>query len=332
MALEDPGARVRDLVVQLQAAKERLLTSKSRYEAGQITSDLYQEARTAVARLEIALEEARKAEQRQIQRARLLQPVDVEMKNATLSQAAQSLSKAGNLPVHVDPAEMSNRDARITLSARRAQLRAVLEALAKNLEMRIDPSSDGGVELHPWPEVEVNGQKQIFADPTPWSPAWGNTPVETGFQPLATPTANNLATVAGQVVQGASARGAQSNQTQNTVSNNLRNSVAGQQATNGLTLNSGQYRFAPSGLLQGVSLAAAGNAVIVAEPGRGPRGEPGAWLTVYLLDGLALVRKSATFHPTRALLITPTDVQQGQLANPAGVQPQVATPATRNRK
>jgi hypothetical protein len=312
--LTDPAARVRDIAVQLEAAKLRLDLANQRYKAGQDSADHLRDAQTDVTRLEIAYEEARKAERRQAQTARLLQTVDVDLKNATLAQAAQSLSKAGNLPVHVDPADSG--EARITLSAHRAQVRAVLDALARNLGLRIDPSDDGGVELHPWPEVEVNGQKQIFTEPSPWSPAWGTT---VGGITVALPSGyayNPTGTIGSLGGRGAAQSNGLSNSIQNPNVTGTRNNLSSQQVTNGLTLNSGQIRYTPAGLLQGVNIAAVGDAVIVAEPGRGPHGEPGAWLTVYLLDGLNLVRKSATFHPARALLVTPTDAQPSQSASP----------------
>lgn len=313
--LVDPAARVRSLTTQMQRAKDRLDSANARFKAGIASVDELRSAQADVGRLELALDDAKKAEQRQAQLARLLQSVDVELKNASLEQAAQSLSKAGSLPVHVDPAEA--KDAHITLSARRAQLRAVLEALARNLGLRIDPSSDGGVELHLWPEVVVNGQKQIYADPSPWSAGWG-----ASLSSLAYPSQNNVTgnglVPSGSAIRRESPQNPVADRTQNSVATNPNNSVAAQQANNSLTLNSGQFRIAPSGLLQGVSIAAVGDAVIVAEPGRGPHGEPGAWLTVYVLAGMDLVRRSATFHPTRALLVTPTDAQPNQQIPPKG--------------
>ena len=51
-----------------------------------------------------------------------------------------------------------------------------------------------------------------------------------------------------------------------------------------------------------VSIAPLGDRIVVlAETGPGPHGEPGVWLTVYRLDGLALKKVSATFHPAAVL-------------------------------
>src|SRR5437773_5724549 len=48
----------------------------------------------------------------------------------------------------------------------------------------------------------------------------------------------------------------------------------------------------------GVALTASGNLVVLAEPGPGPHGERGLWLTVYRLEGANLEKVTSTFHQT----------------------------------
>jgi hypothetical protein len=322
------GGSVQDLRIQLEAAKSKLARAKARYDAGQATSTEFEDLRTQVDRLELALASASAAAARQELIARLVRPVSVELKDATLTQAADSLSKAANIPIQVS--KSLRPDARLNLDARQVPIASVLEAIAQNLNLKITPGAGDGVELRPWPEMLINGQQQVFADATrPWSLEWGPQPpvaltnalIRSGYA-----AQNSTSQSVGNTVQSGEQRTLNRNTdtTQyGSAGQRASNSIPANRTNNGVAQNSiaipsgnssaqGQvgYQLATTGLLQGVNMTSVGNAVVVAEAGRGPQGEPGAWLTVYMLDGVNLVKKSAAFHPTRATLVSPANVRQ----------------------
>jgi len=337
--VESPESRLQDLSLRLQNAVDKLNRAKSRYEAGQVTADEYQDAKTEVARLEVAVKEAQEAAARHAQVERLSRPVDIQFKDATLQQAAESLSKASGVPIRI--ASSAPAGARISLEAKAVPLSTVLESIARHLDLKIAPAENGGVELQTWPEIQIDGQKQVFPEPTsPWSSAWGN------MRPGANPgfggfggggfsggvgSANaaqgsvSSAIGGGQFSAGVSGAANQAGSTNiarngsqvssNSFSNTSRSRVANSLAGTTATM---QQSLAASQMLQGVNIAAVGNTLVVAEPGRGPNGEPGAWLTVYLLEGTTLVKKSALFHPTRATLIAPGAAGFGSMSGYGG--------------
>lgn len=318
---ESPETRLKDLMIQLDSAKQRLTRAKASYEAGQVTADRYQDIQTEVRRLELAVKDAEDAAARDAQIERLSHPVNIEFKDATLAQAAESLSKASGVPIRVAPSAPAS--ARITLQAKAVPLSTVLESIARHLDLKIEPAGNGGVELQTWPEILIDGQKQVFPEPTgPWSSAWGGARPGTstgiignsGFTSQ-TGAQNSQNLVTGSLVNKGNRGQTNSAGFNSTVQNRSGNSLTASNTT-------AQTGFAPAGMLQGVNIAAVGNTLVVAEPGRGPGGEPGAWLTVYLLEGTSLVKKSTLFHPTRATLITPTSMvpQQNGMSTQNGIQ------------
>jgi len=194
--------------------------------------------------------------------------VDVQMRDATVSQAAESLSKASGIPITVDKAVTTEK--RVTAEAHGVPMRAVLEAIVRQLDLMIAPSGDSkGIVLKPWPSMEVNGTRTVLAGMSaPWSEEWGNVPA-IGVMRLF-----RLGSGAGTV-------------------------VAPPGPANGTTSIYRQWLgAAPAGLAGAgpLALTASGNLVIVAEPGPGGRGERGFWLTVYRLDGSNLQKVGSTFH------------------------------------
>src|SRR5207244_1749469 len=114
------------------------------------------------------------------ERARLLESlersVDVQMRDATVTQAAESLAKASGVAITVDPGVTMEK--RVTAEAHGVPLRAVLEAIARQLGVMIAPAAESkGVILKPWPSLEVNGDRTVLAGPSaPWSADWGMVP------------------------------------------------------------------------------------------------------------------------------------------------------------
>jgi hypothetical protein len=215
------------------------------------------------------------------ERSKLLEalgrPVDVQMKDATVTQAAEALSKASGTPITVD--EGIKTEKRVTAEAHGIPLRSVLEAIARPLSVMIAPGPDSkGVILKAWPSLEVNGERTVVAGrSSPWSNEWGPVPPG-GFELM-------------NWIRAGGTRGV--GDFFPSPSPGPRTSASGR-AT-------GVY-MAPNGVSAwgsvggAVSVSASGNLVIVAEPGSGPNGERGFWLTVYRLEGGNLEKVASSFH------------------------------------
>ncbi len=117
--------------------------------------------------------------------APLQKKVDVKFENATVKQAAEALSKASGVRMTVDddiPAET-----RLTVEARKIRLATVLESVARQAGLIIEPinldgKGDLGVSLTVPPMLRVNDKVQRFpSSPSPWSAAWGTSPTGRGL-------------------------------------------------------------------------------------------------------------------------------------------------------
>ncbi len=94
-------------------------------------------------------------------------PVSVEMKDATLRQAAQALSKVSGTAILVD--ESVPEGPRLRLTARGVALGAVLEAIAAPLNLELT-SAPAGLRITRWPSLKVNEDVTVFTGPhAPWS-------------------------------------------------------------------------------------------------------------------------------------------------------------------
>lgn len=123
--------------------------------------------------------------------APLQKKVDVKFENATVKQAAEALSKASGVRIRVDddiPAET-----RLTVEARKIRLATVLESVAQQAGLIIEPvnlesGGDFGVSLTVPPMLRVNNKVQRFpSSPSPWSAAWGTPPTGRGLFGIASP-------------------------------------------------------------------------------------------------------------------------------------------------
>jgi hypothetical protein len=128
----------------------------------------------------------------------LNRPVDVQLRDASVRQAAQALSQASAIRIHVD--DSVPEETRLTLTARGVSFASVLEAIAQQASLIIapdrnwtqwttgapdqglgaSPAASPGVILRARPMLEVNGQSQELAESIgPWSLDWGMPPTRT---------------------------------------------------------------------------------------------------------------------------------------------------------
>lgn len=271
-----------------------------------------------------ALEDAKFAKSRV-----LLRPVAVELKNATVRQAAEALSKATQVPIEVTPDAPD--DLRLTIQARGVSFGAVLQAIAKQANLKIAPG-EMGIVLNSWPMVAVNGQFQVFKGAwAPWASEWGALP---GYQtsegwefpgeaePLRPVYVTELPPVGAPggavplLPPGLSPR---------VPTPAIDPLTGGGSPTPGPPQGFGlpgsdftrSSRSLTSSAAMAISLASLGDRTFaVSEPGRGPEGQLGAWITVYRIEGTQLKKIAAGFHALRGA--TPN---QGGIPGTPGMSP-----------
>jgi hypothetical protein len=131
-------------------------------------------ARSAAESARIRLDQRRQESERATRLAVLQRPIDVELREATIRQAAQSIAQAAGIPVQVEGGVPD--DKRLTVVARGIPLATVLDSIARQSGLMIAPYNNG-VSLKPMPSLEVNGQRTNFMLPfAPWSSEWGMNP------------------------------------------------------------------------------------------------------------------------------------------------------------
>lgn len=118
---------------------------------------------------------------------RLYRPVSVDLRDASLGQAASMIADASNVPIHVDGRVPATR---VSLSARDVPLGVVLEQLAQQANVLIAPESstngwlnriDQSLRLVPAPALQPEAGAAVAAPYAPWSDAWGLNPVAGAF-------------------------------------------------------------------------------------------------------------------------------------------------------
>ncbi|HEU4753028.1 MAG TPA: hypothetical protein VFU47_07955, partial [Armatimonadota bacterium] len=192
-----------------------------------------------------------------------------------------TLSKASGVSIRTEPGVPD--DLRLSIQARGVTMGAVLDLIGQQANLKIGRQGDA-ITLSPWPTLEVNGQTQVYrAASAPWAGEWGQLPEfvmarQTGFasgQPVregpGMPGFGGFGGGLGGVPAAAGAMGPQMG---------MMPGFPGPRAPAG-----------PPALT-----ALGDHMVVIAEPGAGPEGEPGYWLTVYRLEGQQLRRLGSSFH------------------------------------
>lgn len=217
-------------------------------------------------------------------------PVDVDLKDATLRQTAETMSQVAGFPIRVDAGTPG--DLRINAVARGVSLGTILEAIARQSNLMIAPGAGdgGGVNLRNWPTLTVNGRLEVFSGPfAPWSNDWDTIPTAAQYflsRAAAPPQMATPATVVPPQVQDTQ----------------VPSPMATVETPYLVTPPPGGLTSVRSGIgsASRLGMTSLGDHMLVlAEPGSGPHGEAGIWLTVYRLDGTQLRKISATFHNSR---------------------------------
>jgi hypothetical protein len=255
----------------------------------------------------------------------LMKPVAVDLRNATLQQAAEVLTRATEIPITIDPGVAA--ETRLTVQARGVTLGAVLEAIARQADLKLSPS-EGGVQIGSWPMVLVNGSQQIFKGQlAPWSAEWGTLPGrlgaggwlfpgEAGDLPLL--QANPVFVTPGGVVLSGGQLGTGGAPTPQETVPGLSGGSPGPGAPGGLTVGPATSPGAGSMMSPGgypgmgaprrtttppaLTMTSVGERLLaVSETGRGPEGQSGAWITIYRIEGTGLKKIASGFHAVRGV-------------------------------
>lgn len=316
--------QVQVLRLQVEGAKKSLDITRARYQAGVETSAEMARAESGFNVAEAQLKEAEVRLERETRLALLEKPVDIKLSDASLRMAAQVIGNAAGLPVLVD--EKIPVDKRFTLDAKGVSLGLILETMAQKTDLMLVPDPQG-IRLEQWPVLIVDGQRSVRkSESAPWSQDWVGYLFFGGRD--ATGAQGPFASGGGVLFS----RGAPEE-----FATTVQVPAAPEGALPPLQYGVGQgapntfIRTYPAPLAFAggggpVSLAPIGDkSVVFAEPGSGPQGEAGYWLTVYKLDGDKLRKVSSTFHQSQNAS-APRAFMNGQL--PYNYQVIPAPPAT----
>ena len=192
---------------------------------------------------------------------KLTRRVDVELKDATVRQAAKALAQASDINVQVSSDVPSEK--RIRMTANAVPFVRAVEAVAQANDLRITRTPEGLV-LRPWPVININGNRRQFRSGiAPWSEEWGQRP-------------------GGDT----------------SLSNNLSWPTSSSQTSTqyGLSRKSDTTLPKTASDMPNITSTRAGE-FLVTEPGKDARGRPGIWLTVYRQVGAQLKQVARGFHP-----------------------------------
>jgi hypothetical protein len=236
--------------------------------------------------------------------ASLRRPVVVQLRDASVRQAAQAISQASGVPIGVD--DRVPTDVRLTMDVQGVPLATVLEAMARqaNLMIAPDPKNAQGFVLKPWPSMEVNGQKQEFTGQyAPWSDELGPlTGAWTLFRSgLSVPYGLSPKSMS---VLGADAASLFTRTSPYAERMQVSPGADGSLLPRNLGASPAWSPYSAGGSIWGgtrtapLAVTSLGDRMVVtAQPGTGPQGETGTWLTVYRLEGDQLRKVASTFDP-----------------------------------
>ncbi len=259
----------------------------------------------------------------------LVRPIDLEFSSAQIEQVAKAISQAVGIEVEVDKAV--SKDTRVTMSAAAVPLVVVLDTIASQAGLRIQPTFKG-VLLTTWPALRVGNDSKVFTGPYfPWSNEWRMRPTDLVADKHAS------GSVGGSRIPTVGAGAAPKRPgTEATTLNPGSPSIP---ATGGFagvgTMNGFGGITTPLQLGQPSITSLGNNTLVVAEPETGPKGEKLVRLTVYRFEGNRLKRISQTLHKSEAgSAATPGtsgSMSPGAMGNPmtGGMAPAKATPPLR---
>lgn len=282
---------------RLQTAKQELSRTQDLYKAGQVPQGEVAKAEADVAQLSIQCDKASKDLELVEFRAKLQQPVNIQLDHASVRQFATALTKATGIAVGVDRSIPQDASALLTLDAQQVPFGNVLEAIAEKTDLMISQDNSNGVVLKRWPRINDRVLRSPIA---PWGQEWGAPPtMGAGFNPLGANPAGNQEPdgfrrgLGGDAAAGLPAGGGQFG--------------AGQPDRGFPGMGDPNARFQPGmpGMAPGMPGGApfqmaslGGNAIVIAEPGHDRQGNPGVWMTAYRFGANnQFARISSMFHP-----------------------------------
>ncbi len=291
---------IHQLKMDLERSRTRLERIRSLNKAGHASQDAIEQAEEEVSQKELELASADTAIAKARSLAAFRHPVDMEAKEATVQQVVATLSKACGIPVKVDPSVPANL--RLTVEAHGVPFATVLESIASQANLMIAPPEDGtiGVVIGTWPQLNVNGLKIKYVGPhAPWSNDWDVSPIDPKFLGMTTqfaPQYDGMGTpFGGGTFVLPHSHGAEGGGGLNF------NGAMGSTSDipflgGGINISGEKPGNAPSA----ATVTQLGNkGIVVSEPGVGPKGEAGLWLTMYWLNGTQLDRGASLFHAFR---------------------------------
>lgn len=285
---EIEGARldVYRVKLQLAAAETALRAVETRRQVGTATIEEVQRAQATVADLKAQLEQLVLVQTAQDRMALLQRPIDVDLQQATVRQAAQALGSASGVPITVDDAVTT--EARVTVRARRVPFAQVLEAVGSRLDVMFSPTPDRrGIRIGPWPTLEVDGKQEKFRSPfAPWSSDWDPLPTSRDFWRTGG-RANRYV----DLVTGLPAAGRRTATSRPAAASDAVETPGVPREPVPAPANAGAMLPGPASPSVGID----NGTIVVAEPGF-REGQQGVWLTVYRLQGQELQKVGAVFH------------------------------------
>ena len=180
----------RDKVKALDSLRGQFAASQPQVKQAQESLD---RTRIELAKLQAGISDVQKAiqERYQKERARIdvmlapyQRPVSVDLRDATVRQAAEALSKVAGMEISVD--ESVPETTRLKVQAKGVALGAILEAIAEPAGLELAPSPKG-IKITSWPTLKVNEDVTVFTGQfAPWADEmvqrWGFRPSFGGGQ------------------------------------------------------------------------------------------------------------------------------------------------------
>lgn len=297
---------IESLEEEAKRLDERIKGTKEGMDAARKSDDKTR-LRSAELRLE-SLEQSRVALRKTIDRAKHLAPlqkkVDVKFDNATVAQAAEALSRASGVRIKVD--DTIPDTTRLTVEARKVRLATVLESVARQAGLTIDPinleKGDIGVELIAPPLLRVNNTTQKFAAPTsPWSDKWGTPPTSRYIYTTGVPRVWNYANGEGRTITRAYTDGISAEVLGSMKSLESLKSLEKLAPLAGIQGSVGGSRriFLTDDKATTIEFTKPGT-ITVTEAAKNDKNEDGHWRTIYQLKNGELIQQSRTWEKSNA--------------------------------
>ena len=280
------GAQVELVKRKLDIASERLHRIQEQAKMGVVQQSEVGPREIEVAELQTQLASVTRVFTRVSTLGVLAKPIDVELKNASIKQAAEAISRVAGEGITIGVAAGVPDDLRVNTQARGVPLGTVLEMIASTAGLVIAPGTDNSFTLGLPRTMEIDGQKFRFEETLgPWSDEWGVTgsPPPLRSRSLWMMLVNAVLPPDGPPVADAP----------------------------------GVTPYFPPMTGGSVAIAAVGpDRIVLCEPAPGPDGATGCWLTLYQINPDGPMQEiSRTFH--RSSQPEP----QPEPGRPAGVMP-----------